>query len=104
LADIAQSQSDVVDLLRAAAIRGQMAITEHVRTHPELDGMATTLTAVMLEGNRLGMLHVGDSRAYLLRLGVLYQLSHDDTYVQSLDDRSLLTIEQAHATLSATSL
>jgi serine/threonine protein phosphatase PrpC len=86
---------DVVDHLRAAALSGEDAIAAHVSENPHLDGMGTTLTAVLLKGDRLGLLHVGDSRAYLLRKGILYQLSHDDTLVQSLVDDGILSPEEA---------
>ena len=63
--------------------------------NPELDGMGTTLTALLFDGGRLGMAHVGDSRAYLYRGGVLHQLTHDDTFVQSLIDDGRITQEEA---------
>ncbi len=85
----------VVDRLRRATFRGEHAIAAHVAAHPHRDGMGTTLTAVLLDGERLGMLHVGDSRAYLLRAGLLCQLSHDDTLVQSLVDRRMLAPHEA---------
>ena len=66
-----------------------------VHENPELDGMGTTLTALLFDGGRLGMAHVGDSRAYLYRDGVLHQLTHDDTFVQSLIDDGRITQEEA---------
>jgi protein phosphatase len=57
--------------------------------------MGTTLTALLFDGGRLGMAHVGDSRAYLYRGGVLHQLTHDDTFVQSLIDDGRITQEEA---------
>jgi PPM family protein phosphatase len=86
---------DVVDHLRAATLAGEDAIADFVAQNPEAIGMGTTLTAVRLEGDRLGLLHVGDSRAYLLRDGGLYQLSHDDTFVQSLVDEGVLSPDEA---------
>jgi serine/threonine protein phosphatase PrpC len=77
---------DVVDYLRAATLQGEDAIAAFVDAHPECRGMGTTLTAVMLVGSRLGLVHAGDSRAYVSREGRLYQLSRDDTLVQSLVD------------------
>lgn len=46
----------------------------------EVAGMATTLTALVLQGARYTLAHVGDSRAYLLRDGVLRQLSFDHVW------------------------
>ena len=48
--------------------------------------MGTTLTALAWDGGRMGLVHVGDSRGYLLRDGELAQITHDHTYVQMLVD------------------
>jgi protein phosphatase len=88
-------QQDLLGALRAATIDGNAAIAETVTEHPELDGMGTTVTALYFDGNRLAMAHVGDSRAYLYRAGVLHQLTHDDTFVQSLVDDGRITEEEA---------
>jgi len=58
-------------------------------------GMATTLTAVICDGTRVVLAHVGDSRAYLLRDGVLTQVSRDHTYVQRLVDTGQLPRDEA---------
>ena len=63
--------------------------------------MGTTLTAVLFAGTRLGMVHVGDSRAYLFRDGVLTQITRDDTFVQSLIDEGRITEDEAPPTPSA---
>src|ERR687893_683090 len=60
------------------------------------DGMGTTLTAILFAGNRLGLVHIGDSRAYQLRDGYLTQITKDDTFVQSLIDEGRITEEEAH--------
>lgn len=67
------------------------------RTDRELraiDGV-TTLTALVLSGSRLALVHIGDTRAYLLRDGELRQVSHDHSHVQSLVDEGRLTPEEA---------
>ncbi len=86
---------DLLGKLRAATVEGNAAITRHIADQPDLDGMGTTLTAVLFAGNRLGMVHVGDSRAYLLRDGVLSQITRDDTFVQSLIDEGRISEEEA---------
>ena len=63
---------------------------------PDLEGMGTTLTAILFKGTRLGLVHVGDSRAYQLRDGMLTQITKDDTFVQSLIDEGRITEEEAH--------
>jgi protein phosphatase len=68
-----------------------------VRDDPTRTGMGTTLTALLAVADRLAVLHVGDSRAYLYRDGELIQLTTDDTYVQMLLDQGALTeAEAAH--------
>jgi protein phosphatase len=62
---------------------------------PELEGMGTTLTAVRNMGRRAHIVHVGDSRAYLLRNGALYRLTRDHTYVQLLIDSGQLSEAEA---------
>jgi serine/threonine protein phosphatase PrpC len=58
-------------------------------------GSGTTATALCCDGQRVGVAHVGDSRAYLLRAGVLTLLTHDHTWVRSLVDEGRLTVEEA---------
>ncbi|MFE6359601.1 MerR family transcriptional regulator [Streptomyces sp. NPDC057806] len=57
----------------------------------------TTLTALLWTGSRLALVHIGDSRAYLLRDGGLFRITHDHTVVQSLIDEGRLTPEEATA-------
>jgi len=87
---------DLLSDLRDAAVEGNAAITQHVADAPDLEGMGTTLTAILFAGSRLGLVHVGDSRAYQLRDGVLSQITKDDTFVQSLIDEGRITEEEAH--------
>jgi PPM family protein phosphatase len=58
-------------------------------------GMGTTVTAILWRAGRIAVIHVGDSRAYMLRDGELTQITHDHTYVQSLIDAGRITPEQA---------
>jgi PPM family protein phosphatase len=87
---------DLLAELRDATVQGNAAITRHVADAPDLEGMGTTLTAILFAGNRLGLVHVGDSRAYQLREGALTQITKDDTFVQSLIDEGRITEDEAH--------
>lgn len=87
---------DLLGKLNSAVHEGNAAIADHVEEEPELDGMGTTLTAILFAGKKLGLVHIGDSRAYLLRGGELAQITRDDTFVQSLVDEGRITPEQAH--------
>ena len=87
---------DLLRELHAATVEGNAAIHRHVLEAPDLEGMGTTLTAILFKGSRLGLVHIGDSRAYQLRDGVLTQITKDDTFVQSLIDEGRITEEEAH--------
>lgn len=86
---------DLTGALTRALTVGNEAIASHVEAHPETEGMGCTATALLFDGRRMGLLHVGDSRAYLLRDGMLTQITKDDTFVQSLVDRGELSADEA---------
>ena len=88
---------DLLSKLDDAVHQGNAAIAAHVDAEPELEGMGTTLTAILFAGNRLGLVHIGDSRGYLLRDGELAQITKDDTFVQTLVDEGRITAEEAHS-------
>lgn len=94
-ASVVAGDSGVVspELLAETAAAGNQAIAEEVRVRPETEGMGTTLTAVSFDGVQLHWCHVGDSRGYVLRDGVLQQVTVDDTFVQSLVDKGELDPE-----------
>jgi serine/threonine protein phosphatase PrpC len=58
-------------------------------------GSGTTLTAMLWSGSQLALVHVGDTRAYLLRGGGLFQITHDHTVVQALLDEGKISPEEA---------
>jgi serine/threonine protein phosphatase PrpC len=87
----ALQQVGVGDLLNAMDDAAQLA-GNAVR---DMEGSGTTLTALLWSGSRLGLVHIGDSRAYLLRDGELFQITHDDTLVQSMVDEGRLTTAEA---------
>ncbi|MFD2471515.1 PP2C family protein-serine/threonine phosphatase [Amycolatopsis silviterrae] len=86
---------DLLAQLREAVQNGNAAIAELVSQDPDLDGMGTTLTAVLFAGNRLGLVHVGDSRAYLMRGGQFAQITRDDSFVNELLEQGRITPEEA---------
>ena len=68
----------------------------HVERDPSLSGMATTFTGLFVaRGGGLLLAHTGDSRAYRLRAGELTQASRDDSLVQALVDRGIVSITDA---------
>ncbi|SDM61078.1 Stp1/IreP family PP2C-type Ser/Thr phosphatase [Streptomyces wuyuanensis] len=87
--------SDILTSLGTAVQRANEQLRMMVEEDPQLEGMGTTLTALLWTGQRLGLVHVGDSRAYLLRDGVLTQITQDHTWVQRLVDEGRITEEEA---------
>lgn len=70
-------------------------LSELVHVNPKLAGMGTTVTALLLSGNRLAYAHIGDSRAYRLKDGVFEQMSTDHTFVQRMIDEGRMTEAEA---------
>ncbi|MFD9338398.1 PP2C family protein-serine/threonine phosphatase [Streptomyces sp. NPDC060028] len=87
--------SDILTSLATAVQRANDQLRVMVEEDPQLEGMGTTLTALLWTGQRLGLVHVGDSRAYLLRDGLLTQITQDHTWVQRLVDEGRITEEEA---------
>ena len=81
--------------LRAAVAAANQKIRHVTDADLESDGMGTTVTALLLAGDQLGLLHVGDSRGYRLHAGVLGQITRDDTYVQTLVEQGLISAAEA---------
>lgn len=86
---------DALDQLARAIESAHQRLLERVTEEPELTGMGTTVSALLRSGNRFAVAHIGDSRTYLLRDGVLTQLTRDHSFVQTLVDQGRLTREEA---------
>ncbi len=85
-----------VDALRQAVDAANQQIRDAVDENPAMEGMGTTLTGMLFGGSKFGMVHIGDSRAYLLRDSEFVQITRDDTYVQLLVDEGRITPEEAN--------
>jgi protein phosphatase len=85
---------DLLPALRDAVRQANDRVHGIAESNPSLQGMGTTLTAMLLSGSKLALVHVGDSRAYLLRSGDLFQITHDQTLVQMLVDDGNITPDQ----------
>lgn len=86
---------DLLARVAGALHRAHDRIGELVDEDPALDGTSTTATVALFDGSRVGIGHVGDSRAYLYRSGEITQLTADHTFVQSLIDEGRITEEDA---------
>ena len=95
LDDEAHGPDSAVDAVGAALQEAQVALMDRAREETGLAGMGTTVTALLRAGNKLVMVHIGDSRAYLLRDGELVQVTTDHTFVQYLVSTGRITQEEA---------
>jgi protein phosphatase len=87
--------SDVLGALADSITDVGDGISDVIADDPDLTGMGTTVTGLYWLGERIAVVHVGDSRAYLLRDDELTQITHDHTYVQTLVDAGRITEEEA---------
>src|SRR5690625_2786644 len=86
---------DALEALAGTVHRANDRLAEVIEDDPTVEGMGTTLTALMFNGESIAMAHIGDSRAYRLRDGLLTQLTDDHTFVQSLVDEGRISPEDA---------
>ncbi|MCO6009133.1 protein phosphatase 2C domain-containing protein [Actinoallomurus purpureus] len=93
--DVDVPEDELVATLEEAVRRANQKVHGLVEADPSLQGMGTTLTAMLWSGSRLALVQIGDSRAYLLRDGDLYQITHDQTLVQTLLDDGKINEEEA---------
>ncbi len=91
------ASSPLLERLSSALRRANDRIAELIADDYTLEGMGTTVTGALFDGERLSLAHIGDSRAYLLRDGRLERLTHDHSWVQSLVDDG--KISEAEATV-----
>ncbi|MEO7422413.1 MAG: protein phosphatase 2C domain-containing protein [Ornithinibacter sp.] len=66
-----------------------------IHDEPRLDGMGTTLIAMLRSRDTIVLAHIGDSRAFMVREGRVTQLTKDHSFVQSLVDEGRITLEEA---------
>jgi serine/threonine protein phosphatase PrpC len=89
------STDDAQAALSAAAITAAGRLVGAARERPELSGLGTTLSAVIMVGDHAVIGHIGDSRIYLYRDGELTQITSDHTFVQRLVDSGRITPDEA---------
>ena len=86
---------DLVDLLSAAVTEANRAVYRMAQDDPALEGMGTTLVGLLLLGQRVYAVNVGDSRLYRADSSGVRQISHDHSVVQEWVDSGRITAEQA---------
>ena len=89
------SEASVTNLLRGAIENANLAIYKKAQEDPELSGMGTTVVLALLLGQRAYVVHVGDSRAYLISKRACSQITTDHSMVQMMVENGTLTEEEA---------
>jgi protein phosphatase len=87
----AEAEQKLIDYIYQA----KQKIDASVKQHPAITGMGTTLSAIMVTGTKVTIAHIGDSRIYLARDGVVKQITTDHTFVQRLVDTGRISEEEA---------
>jgi protein phosphatase len=92
---LASPEGDPAEVLTEAVRDASAVLRAEAARRPERNGMATTLTALVCDGAKVVLGHLGDSRCYLFRDGRLEQLSSDHTYVQAMVEAGRMTPAEA---------
>jgi PPM family protein phosphatase len=90
-----KTETAATDDLKQAIVRANRRIREMAASDRRLNGMGTTLVALLEDGDRVHLANIGDSRAYLLRHGELSQVTVDHSLVQELVDEGRLSQKDA---------
>lgn len=86
---------DAIDALDRAVNDANKRLAQIIARDPSVEGMGTTLDALLWDGEKFAFAHIGDSRVYRLRDGELQQISTDHTFVQSLIDEGRISPAEA---------
>lgn len=95
LDDDSHGADDVLRDLGDSVAGANARLTDYTTANADLDGMGTTLIALVRSGDMLALANIGDSRAYLLRDDTFTQITKDHSFVQSLLDEGRITADQA---------
>ena len=89
------SASSIRNMLTSAIAAANISVYDMSKADPELTGMGTTVVVAIVVDNNVFIAHAGDSRAYILSDGSLYQLTKDHSIVQEMIDNGTLTPDEA---------
>lgn len=87
--------SMAANALLAAAVEANNKILDEASANPAHSGMGTTLSALTVDGDNAVIVHIGDSRVYLCRKGVVTQITEDHSLVMEQARKGILTMEEA---------
>ncbi|MCZ4122726.1 MerR family transcriptional regulator [Streptomyces sp. H39-S7] len=86
---------NLLNVLEDAIDQAKQAVHDVSDTAPSSEEAGTTLTAMLWTGSQLALVHIGDSRVYLLRDGELFQITQDHTMVQAMIDEGRISPQEA---------
>jgi serine/threonine protein phosphatase PrpC len=92
---LGSTDGDVESVLRGALQKANAQIFQDSQSNPELRGMGTTCSVVVIRGDTAHVAHVGDSRVYLIRDNSIQQLTEDHSLVATMVREGLLTSREA---------
>ena len=95
LDDEALGSAEAGSALLARIKHANSDLAQRIRDEPGLDGMGTTLIAILRAQDKLILAHIGDSRAFLARGGAVTQITKDHSFVQSLVDDGKISASDA---------
>ncbi len=95
LAERPDSRETLSEWLANAILHANEEILFEAKRNPQWKGMSTTIVLAALAGEKLYVMNMGDSRAYLLRTGRLYQLTADHTWAQAAYEAGTITAAEA---------
>ncbi len=86
---------EIRSLMEKAVDKANSKVYQMAQEDPNLYGMGTTVVCAVVKNGRIGIVHAGDSRAYLYRNGSIYRVTTDHSMVQELVSAGQITDEQA---------
>jgi protein phosphatase len=93
--DVYESSESAIDALTQSMKIANQNLLKTVSDYPYLEGMGTTMDALIFTGTTASIVHIGDSRVYHLRGSAMKQITKDHTFVQKLIDSGRITEEEA---------
>lgn len=93
--NIKENEDDILGIIRKSMEYANMIVYEKSKENEELTGMGTTMEICLIIDDRLYIGHIGDSRIYRIRRGVMQKLTTDHSYVQELVKEGTITPKEA---------
>lgn len=95
-ADAPKFDKEMLDSISDSLAQINAEISKKYTANHEVFGMGTTVTGLKFDGEKYGLVNIGDSRTYLIRDGEISRLTHDHSFVQELIDQGQITEAEAH--------